>query len=230
MKKNRLKNTKGKIKKFFIKFKNRDTGFLIMALCVCLLATALIWSYKGDMLSENTPNGEGNINTSLDPFEEHVKDIMDAYGKDEKDEDKDKEKLDLKTMHIPLSGEVIKHFTLDDLVYFDAIGEWRIHNGIDIQSTDTLLIESAFSGTVEKVSQTELVGIEIIINHGNNIKTLYNNLSSSRVSVGDTVTKGQIIGNIGKVSSIESADGPHLHFEVILEGKNVDPADYFPAE
>jgi murein DD-endopeptidase MepM/ murein hydrolase activator NlpD len=237
MKRNRFKNTKEKLKKFFIKFKNKDTSFLIIALCVCLLTTALIWRYsvsksdEGDMLSEETPDGNGNIGANVDPYEDYVQDIMDEYGKNEKDEEEEQEiKLDLKTMHVPLKGEVFKEFTMDDLVYFDAIGEWRVHNGVDIKSTETLLIESAFAGTVEKVSQTELTGIEIIIDHGDNTKTLYNNLSSSKVSVGDTVTKGQVIGNIGKVSSIESADGPHLHFEIMLDSKNVNPLDYFPAE
>ncbi|MDD4780467.1 MAG: M23 family metallopeptidase [Tissierellia bacterium] len=237
MKKNRFKNTKEKMKKFFIKLKNKDTSFLIIVLCVLLLSTALIWRYtsnkanEGENLAEETPNEEGNINANVDPYEDYVQDIMDEYGKaKDEEESKPETKQDSEKMNVPLEGEVIKEFTLDNLLYFDAIGEWKVHNGVDIKSTETLLIESAFAGTVEKVSQSELTGIEIIIDHGNNIKTLYNNLSSSKVSVGDTVTKGQVIGNIGNVSSIESADGPHLHFEVLLDGKNVNPLDYFPAE
>lgn len=232
MKKNRFKNTKEKMKKFFIKFRNKDTSLLIIVLCVCLLATAVIWTYsarrlnEGEYLSEETPNEEGNI-AHLDPYKDYVQDIMDEYGKakDPEAETKQDEK-----MNVPLEGEIIREFTLDNLVYFEAIGEWKVHNGVDIKSTETLLVETAFDGTVEKVSQTELTGIEIIIDHGNNIKTLYNNLSSSKVSVGDTVAKGQVIGNIGNVNSIESADGPHLHFEVIVDGKNVNPLDYFPNE
>ncbi|MDD2495397.1 MAG: hypothetical protein PHE29_09405, partial [Tissierellia bacterium] len=67
MKKNRFKNTKEKMKKFFIKLKNKDTSFLIIVLCVLLLSTALIWRYtsnkanEGENLAEETPNEEGNI-------------------------------------------------------------------------------------------------------------------------------------------------------------------------
>jgi murein DD-endopeptidase MepM/ murein hydrolase activator NlpD len=137
-------------------------------------------------------------------------------------------KVDLKTINAPLAGETIKEFSIDELVYFDAIGEWRVHNGVDIKPKETLLIESAFEGTVETVNNSEITGTEIIIDHGNNVKTLYSNLSSAKVKAGDVVEKGQVIGNIGKVDSIESADGPHLHFELIVDGKNVNPLDYIP--
>lgn len=236
MKKDRLKNTKDKIKKLFIKLKNKDTSFFIIALCVCLLSTALIWRYTvnkpkgGDNLSQKGSE-EGNINTDMDPYKDLIKGAIDDYGKDKEDKTETEiAKLDMKSMNVPLKGEIIKEFALDNLLYFEAIGEWRVHKGVDIKSKDTLMIESAFAGTVEKVSQNELTGTEIIIDHGNNIKTIYNNLASSKVKVGDAVTKGQTIGNIGKCSSIESADGPHLHFEVSIDGKNVNPRDYIPSE
>jgi len=239
MKKDKFKNTKERIKRFFTKIKNRDTSFFIIALCVCLLSTALIWRYTAQKpneesdLSQNEPE-EGNINADVDPYESYLNEVMDDYGKKtEADTETDNaltEKLDLKSMNSPLAGSVIREFTLEKLLYFEAIGEWRIHKGLDIKPKDTLMIESAFAGTVEKVNKSELTGIEIIIDHGSNIKTLYNNLSSSKVEVGDVVEKGQIIGNVGKCDSIESADGPHLHFEISVDGKNVNPLDYFPAE
>lgn len=237
MKKDIFKNTKEKMKKFFIRLKNKDTSFLIIALCVCLLSTALIWRYsvnrqnnENDLTKKESE--EGNINANIDPYkdkiESYIDNAMEEYAY--KGENQEQAKLDLKTMNVPLAGKVIKEYTLENLLYFDAIGEWRVHKGVDIKSEDTLMIESAFAGTVEKVSETELTGTEIVIDHGNNIKTLYNNLSSSKVSVGDAVAKGQTIGNIGKCSSIESADGPHLHFEISVDGKNVNPLDYIPGE
>ena len=234
MKKDKLKNTKEKMKKFFIKLKNRDTSLLIIALCICLLSTALIWRYS--VIKQNKENElakkqteEENINANEDPYEDYIKNAMENYGKN-KEENAKTDKLDLKSMNIPLAGKVMKEYTLENLLYFDAIGEWRVHKGVDIKSEDTLMIESAYAGKVEKVNESELTGVEIVIDHGNNIKTLYNNLSSAKVKVGDAVVKGQTIGNIGKCSSIESADGPHLHFEISIDGKNVNPLDYIPAE
>jgi murein DD-endopeptidase MepM/ murein hydrolase activator NlpD len=226
-----FKNIREKTKKFFIKLKNKDTSFFIIALCVLLLSTALIWRYSsklggGDDLAEENESG---ISTDLDPYDEFVQNIMDEYDNSGQ-ETAEANKIDLKGMNAPLAGEVIREYSIDGLVYYETIGEWRVHKGVDIKPKDSLMIESAFAGTVEKVTSSELNGTEIVIDHGNNVKTVYHNLSSTKVETGDKVEKGQEIGNVGKVDSIEAADGPHLHFELIVEGKNVNPLDYIPGE
>ncbi|MEL7649388.1 MAG: M23 family metallopeptidase [Sedimentibacter sp.] len=235
MKNNRLKNARTKMKNFFIKLKNKDTSFFIIALCVVLLSTAIIWRYTSNPNNEGNEQAQSgaedeNIGANMDPYEDYIEGVMEDYENANKgDEEKDKgesKSLDLKTIKAPLAGEIIREFTLDDLVYYEAIGEWRVHNGVDIKPKDTLVIESAFAGTVASVTSSELTGTEVIIDHGNNVKTLYNNLVSASVKEGDTVSQGQTIGNVGKTVSIESSDGAHLHFELIVDGKNVNPMDY----
>ncbi len=238
MKNKRLSNAKAKMKNFFIRLKNRDTSFFIIALCIVLLSTAIIWRYssnpnsdKGnDLAQKENVNENENISANMDPYEDYVESVIDDYENANKAYDEETKALDLKKMNIPLEGEVIREFTMDDLVYFEAIGEWRVHNGVDIKPKDTLMVEAALKGTVESVKSSELTGTEIIIDHGNNVKTLYNNLVLSQVAVGDSVEQGQTIGNVGKTASIESADGAHLHFEVIVEGKNVNPMDYITVQ
>ncbi|MGB4438940.1 MAG: M23 family metallopeptidase [Sedimentibacter sp.] len=240
MKNNRFKNTKAKMKNFFIRLKNRDTSFFIIALCIVLLSTAIIWRYTSNpnsgeenQLAENDVENE-NIGANVDPYGDFVEGVMEDYenaNKDDEDYNEEESKaLDLKTMKAPLVGEVIREFTMEDLVYYEAIGEWRVHKGVDIKPKDTLMIESALAGTVEAVNNSELTGTEIIIDHGNNVKTLYSNLVSSQVAIGDSVERGQTIGNVGKTASIESTDGAHLHFELIVEGKNVNPMDYITVQ
>ena len=239
MKNNRLKNAKSKMKNFFIRLKNKDTSFFIIALCIVLLSTAIIWRYTSNPNSDNEnelaqdDTEDENIGANVDPYEDYIEGVIEDYENANNEGEKDQEKsksLDLKTIKSPLAGEVIREFTLEDLVYFEAIGEWRVHNGVDIKPKDTLMIESAFAGTVESVSSSELTGTEVVIDHGNNVKTLYNNLVSASVKVGDQVQQGQTIGNVGKTVSIESSDGAHLHFELIVDGKNVDPMDYITVQ
>lgn len=232
MKNNIFKNAKSKLRNFFIRLKHKDTSFFIIALCIVLLSTAIVWRYtsnrdEGNNSAENDAEN-GNIGANVDPYEEYVEGIIEDYGNATKDdEEKDSDgSVDLKSMKSPLEGEVYREFTMDDLVYYESIGEWRVHKGIDIKPKDTLMIESALAGKVESVNNSELTGTEIVIDHGNNIKTLYNNLTSASVKAGDQVQQGQTIGNIGKTVSIESADGAHLHFELFVDGKNVDPTDY----
>lgn len=229
--KNRLKNAKTKMKNFFIRLKHKDTSFFIIALCIVLLSTAIVWRYTSNSGNENNIAGndteDENIGVNLDPYQEYIEGVIDEYEKAKDNQDKDKENANnLNTMQLPLAGEVIREFTMDDLIYFEAIGEWRVHKGVDIKPKDTLLIESALAGTIESVNTSELMGTEIIIDHGNNIKTVYSNLVTASVKVGEQVKQGQEIGNVGKVASIESADGAHLHFELLVDGKNVNPMDY----
>ncbi|HOT21426.1 MAG TPA: M23 family metallopeptidase [Sedimentibacter sp.] len=239
MKNNRFARAKEKMKDFFIRLRHKDTSFLIIALCIMLLATAVVWRYtsnpengQSDLAENNEPNGD--IKVHEDPYEDYVQDIIDEFQNAEDDNDEDDgvkpEGTDLKSMKSPLAGEIIREFTLDELVYYEAIGEWRVHKGIDIKPKDTLLIESALAGKVEAVNNSEITATEIIIDHGNNVKTLYSNLVSANVKAGDTVEKGQVIGNVGKTVSIEASDGAHLHFEVIVDGQHINPLDYITIE
>ncbi|MDD2397341.1 MAG: M23 family metallopeptidase [Tissierellia bacterium] len=243
MKNNRFARAKAKMKDFFIRLKHKDTSFLIIALCIMLLATAVVWRYtsnpengQSDLAENDAPNGDVQVHE--DPYEDYVQDIIDDFqnaenDNDEDDEDDDgvkSEQMELKSMKVPLAGELIREFTIDDLVYYEAIGEWRVHKGIDIKPKDTLLIESALAGKVEAVNNSEITATEIIIDHGNNVKTLYSNLVSANVKAGDTVEKGQVIGNLGKTVSIEASDGAHLHFEVIVDGQQINPLDYIAIE
>ena len=239
MKNNRFARAKEKMKDFFIRLRHKDTSFLIIALCIMLLATAVVWRYtsnpengQSDLAENNEPNGD--IQVHEDPYEDYVQDIIDEFQNAEDDNDEDDgvkpEGTDLKSMKSPLAGEIIREFTLDELVYYEAIGEWRVHKGIDIKPKDTLLIESALAGKVEAVNNSEITATEIIIDHGNNVKTLYSNLVSANVKAGDTVEKGQVIGNLGKTVSIEASDGAHLHFELIVDGKQINPLDYITIE
>ncbi len=230
--KNRMKNARTKMKNFFIRLKHKDTSFFIIALCIVLLSTAIVWRYtsnsgKENNIAENEAENE-NIGANIDPYQEYIEGIIDEYEKAKDNQDKkDSEDLNkLNSIRLPLAGDIIREFTMDDLIYYEAIGEWRVHKGVDIKPKDTLIIESALAGTVESVNTSELMGTEVIIDHGNNVKTLYSNLVTASVKVGEQVKQGQEIGNVGKVASIESADGAHLHFELLVDGKNVNPMDY----
>jgi len=100
-------------------------------------------------------------------------------------------------------------------------GDMRMHNGIDIGAPHGQAIVAADSGTVVTSQFNASYGNFIVISHGNGVSTLYAHLSTRQVSVGDTVTRGQRIGLVG---STGVSTGPHLHFEVIVNGSRVNPA------
>ena len=130
-------------------------------------------------------------------------------------------------MIYPVSGTIIKEHTVDQLVFSNTLKEWTTHYGLDIESFIGAEVKAAMSGTVEEITEDPLMGICIILDHGNGLKTYYANLSTGNmVSVGQKVDKGQIISGIGRTASCEILDNPHLHFEVLLDGESQDPMEY----
>lgn len=103
-------------------------------------------------------------------------------------------------------------------------GYERFHAGIDIGANMGAAIVAADGGTVTVSSYDGGYGNYVMLNHGDGRATLYGHMSSRAVSVGQTVTQGQVIGYVG---STGNSTGPHLHFEVRINGGTVNPLNYF---
>ncbi len=101
----------------------------------------------------------------------------------------------------------------------------EFHNGLDIAVQTGTAVKAAASGTVVKSGWMTGFGRTIVIDHGNNIETLYAHNSRLLVSVGTKVKTGQKIALAG---STGLSTGSHLHFGVLLNGKPINPADYLP--
>ncbi|OGY89780.1 MAG: hypothetical protein A3B30_01095 [Candidatus Komeilibacteria bacterium RIFCSPLOWO2_01_FULL_52_15] len=98
------------------------------------------------------------------------------------------------------------------------------HTGVDVGDKRGNPIFAAESGKVEESGWNRGgYGYRIVINHGNGIKTLYAHNSKLLVAVGETVTRGQVIALIG---STGRSTGPHLHFEVRINGRFMNPLNY----
>ena len=99
----------------------------------------------------------------------------------------------------------------------------RMHYGLDYAASTGTPIHAADGGTVISAGRSGAYGMRIMIDHGGNIKTLYAHCSALYVSAGQQVYKGQTIAAVG---STGRSTGPHCHFEVFVNGANVNPANY----
>lgn len=98
-----------------------------------------------------------------------------------------------------------------------------MHNGIDMNAGSGQAIVSASSGTVIFAGAKGGYGNTIMVDHGGGMVTLYAHQSKFAVSAGQSVERGQTIGYVG---STGVSTGPHLHFEVRINGNPVNPAKY----
>lgn len=101
--------------------------------------------------------------------------------------------------------------------------QWRFHSGIDVGAQRGEPIYAAAQGKVITAGWSGGYGRHIEIDHGFGIVTLYGHCNRLLVQVGDVVRRGQRIGLVG---STGRSTGPHLHFEVHLDGTAVDPMEY----
>lgn len=101
----------------------------------------------------------------------------------------------------------------------------RLHAGIDLGAGSGTPIRAAADGTVLSAGWRGGYGNAVVISHGGGISTLYAHQSSIAVSAGTRVPRGQVIGYVG---STGQSTGPHLHFEVRVNGSPTNPRAYLP--
>jgi murein DD-endopeptidase MepM/ murein hydrolase activator NlpD len=97
------------------------------------------------------------------------------------------------------------------------------HQGIDFAAPTGTAIGVAGDGIVKEVARDSTYGILIDVEHTSRITTRYAHLSAALVAKGDKLLRGDLIGQVG---STGRSTGPHLHYEVIVDGKQVNPSKY----
>jgi murein DD-endopeptidase MepM/ murein hydrolase activator NlpD len=121
---------------------------------------------------------------------------------------------------VPVSGSLSSGFGLR---HHPILAISRMHWGVDFSVPYGAPIRAAGPGEVVEAGPRGGYGNVVIIDHGNTLATLYAHQSRVAVSVGQTVTAGQVIGAVG---STGLSTGPHLHFEVRVKGTPVNPLGY----
>lgn len=118
---------------------------------------------------------------------------------------------------IPLPGRVSSAYGMRK----DPInGDVKMHKGTDIPMPYGADVRTAGAGKVVSVGEVSGYGLQVEVDHGDGVTTRYAHLSAASVRPGDTVARGQVIaaaGNSGR------STGSHLHFEVLAQGRAIDP-------
>jgi murein DD-endopeptidase MepM/ murein hydrolase activator NlpD len=99
-----------------------------------------------------------------------------------------------------------------------------VHLGVDLASLAQAPVQAANNGKIILTRDIGIYGNSVVIDHGQGLCSLYSHLSSIKVAEGQTVGKGEIIGNTGKSGL---ATGDHLHFGVLVHGVPVNPIEWW---
>ncbi|MBV8244684.1 MAG: peptidoglycan DD-metalloendopeptidase family protein [Candidatus Eremiobacteraeota bacterium] len=99
----------------------------------------------------------------------------------------------------------------------------EFHPGVDLGADYGETVRAAAAGVVSSAQYDGGYGLKVDIDHGNGYHTWYAHLSSAGVSAGESVVKGQPIGLVG---STGFSTGPHLHYQIMLDGAPIDPTPY----
>lgn len=200
----------------FTRFLKNNAALLLIIFCVLAIAgVVLAVSLSDGAKTDDTPvvvnpNEKGNETPIVEPTTEIVKVYFAAPVENA-----------TVTMEYTDSSDVNTAF-----VFNKTLNAWATHSGIDLAATDGTEVVSMYDGTVIDVSEDYGMGQTIKIDHGENVVATYSSLGDVSVTKGQTVKKGETIGVVSTSASYEFCDGAHLHLEVAVDGKTVDPAPY----
>ena len=130
---------------------------------------------------------------------------------------------------MPVDGGVLTGASLTVPVYSMTMNDHRTHTGVDIAAAAGSPVVSCADGVVTGVFEDPMMGVTVEIEHGGDVTSVYQNLSlelAPEITVGSTVSAGDVIGAVGNTALIECEEEDHLHFELKVNGELVDPAEY----
>lgn len=249
------KNWKNKLSKFF----NNRGFYVILAVCIIIVAATAIFVTTQNMNSPDTGiNSEGKIIPGEANANQPVQDdpakavAAGAATKNSANQSpasstakepakssapaKDKTTASSKVLTFirPVEGDIMKDYTRDVNTFSESktLGDIRAHSGLDFKVDKLTKVRAVADGTVSLV-EDNANGITVEITHGTSgLKTRYAGLSKQGledISCGLKVKANEIIGLVGDPIQSECEDGAHLHFEVLKNGKSVDPVPYLKA-
>ena len=131
---------------------------------------------------------------------------------------------------LPVNGILSKSHDATLQVYSNTMKDYRVHLGVDIVTEENAPVYAAADGVVSQIYEDVRMGYCISIKHSDDTYTVYSNLGkepADGIEAGVSVKAGQLIGCVGNSAMVEIAEDPHLHLEMTVDGKHVNPLDYF---
>ncbi len=224
MKEKKDKNAKD-TKKWAELIKDKRFYYSAIAATVAALAIVFVATLSAVSKEEGSEAGNGNSVTSSDV----VQSGGDATSGDNSS-DGNKPVDAPQGMALPMGGGTLTND--HGFFYNQTLNAYYEHAGVDFSAAVGTEVCAVAAGTIESIYTGDvLTGTEITVDHGNGLKTVYRFVDAKEgLSVGDSVERGEVIAVVAEPNGDEYKDGAHLHFEILENGKSVDPATHLPLE
>jgi len=192
---------------------------------ICVFCISALFSTFYILISHNNSSGDiPNTNYSNTNIQEENLSVNDFTNPEIETIEKELIKEPTEFIMPVKSNEIGMKFSNNQLIYSKTLDEWIMHTGIDIIVPIGSPVYASEAGKIIEVSNNVGDGIKIIIEHEDGYKTIYSNLSTTKmVQEGENVEKGQKISTIGKTATFEYEEKDHLHFEIHKDNKAINP-------
>ncbi|AYD39208.1 M23 family metallopeptidase [Clostridium fermenticellae] len=229
-----------------VNFLKKEGFYVILFVCLCIVAVVAAVTVKDSKHSNTSSVQQSNVaqnnNLSKKTAKSQEKSSMgydnalqvkksansQSQSKSSKSNSQSVSKTVRTSFEKPVNGTLARGYS-GDPVYWDSTASYRPNLGYDLKCDLGTPVMAAMNGKVEEVNTSTQDGVEVIIDHQNGLKTVYSNLDPKvKVSKGQTVTAGTVIGSVGKTTlrSAYEKYGDHLHFAVLNGNNFVDPGKY----
>ena len=213
-------------KKFFDSLRGKGY-YIALVLCAVAIGVSAYLYYRGDEMpdSPDIPAGVQDTDPTLSTDPQATQPGAEPSQPDATTPQNSGKKP--KKVARPVVGETVLEYAMDCLCYNPTTRDWRVHNGIDIAAEEGTQVCAAADGEVYAVFEDELLGTTVVIRHEDDYTTRYSSLHpQTKVTPGEKVSAGQVIGAVGKTAMMEYAIGDHVHFSVSKNGDAVDPEEF----
>ena len=132
---------------------------------------------------------------------------------------------------LPVSGDIAIDFSDTVPVFSTTMNDYRTHLGVDISASLGTEVIAVADGVVTNVWDDPFMGTCVSIEHAGNAISIYKNLDPTvpeGIVIGASVQAGDTIGAVGESAMNELAEEPHLHYEMKINGKHIDPKEHLP--
>lgn len=201
---------------------------LVVIMATAIIVVTTLSSHRENVL-ENSGNSDsadtGDTSDSSGPNTDDPDDPDDDQGEKPGDDVPTVGKI---TFIMPVANAtVLKEYTDNTIVFNKTLGVYTGHMGIDFTAPAGTEVVCVYDGVIESIVTSYLQGTTITVDHGGDLKTVYNSIEANEALYeGAKVSGGTVLGYVSDNNRQEYKDGPHLHFEVLKEGKKLDPTQY----